>query len=171
MPQRYCRAPGLRRGAESPWPAILRRRRESRMPDQSRTASGRDLPRHRPEQQTRGITATTGALQSGLDPLHGLGMHRQVARARPPPRNGTRCRARCGGCAARYATHSGFIASDAAIRSCGSPAGRAAAAPCSPCRNAPALRRGRTDRTARRTSRASPGAPRAPDRGPPPGSP
>ena len=44
-----------------------------------------------------------------------------------------------------------LIALDAAIRSCGWRAGRAAAAPCSPCRIASASRRTRSDRTARRT--------------------
>ena len=63
------------------------------------------------------------------------------------------------------------IVSDAAIRSCDWPAGRAAGAPCSPCRNAPAPRRSRSGRTARRTSGPCPGVARAPDRGPPPGSP
>ena len=64
-----------------------------------------------------------------------------------------------------------FIASDAAVRSCGWRAGRAAPAPCSPCRGEPALHRTRSDRTARGISRASPGAPRAPDRGSLPESP
>ena len=44
------------------------------------------------------------------------------------------------------------IVSDAAIRSCDWPAGRAAGAPCSPCRNAHAPRPSRSGQTARRTS-------------------
>ena len=47
--------------------------------------------------------------------------------------------------------HAKVIVSDAAIRSCGWPAGRAAGAPCCPCRNAPAPRRIRSGRTPRRT--------------------
>ena len=67
--------------------------------------------------------------------------------------------------------HATVIVSDAAIRSCDWPAGRAAGAPCCPCRNAHAPRRSRSGRTARRTSGPYPGVARAPDRGPPPGSP
>ena len=63
------------------------------------------------------------------------------------------------------------IVSVAATRSCGWPAGRAAAAPYSPCRNGPAPRRGRSGRTAHRTSGPCPGVARAPDRGPPLGNP
>ena len=47
--------------------------------------------------------------------------------------------------------HATGIVSDAAIRSCDWPAGRAAGAPCSPCKNAHAPRRSRSGRTVRRT--------------------